>query len=550
MTILTPNQRQAIYRQAAERAGIHYPILAALHQTHGNPQLEQGETGLGISPAHSVTLAQVSTFIDQVEIAANTIRCLTNQLTVTGWKGKELWDVAIGRYTIGFLQAVADGFLAPASDPTAARLEACDGAALTQTYQQLCDRLEVPTDQSFLPKALLQFVRQVPTYYFSLPYQQAALLEAARIWQKQDTVAAAIAQLVPDSPSIERFELDQALLQALYTWLETNANYPHQWQALLTLVQRWRRLTSQEAAIADLHGDSSPTFDLASLDPALLAMVQRIPQHYLRSSEQRAALLEGFQQWQQLPNRADATIALGVNPAILTSRSPSSEDLVAAAALIDRALLDFYRQLPLAYRGRPQQRQALLHLAQRWYGVADQEQAQWALAADLRQLATDDHRVATIPISPLTVSTADFPKWTTDNLQLFAPIVPRGDFLWVDATRGGVFWPPNQATVDQIVEMAAAIQLIRDRLNQPITIVCWYCPVGEELGGETADRFALGDAIAFYSLGYTAQQLYWLLDPWWRGGLGYYAQFPYLCIVDIRHPYARWQPQEHQTGEA
>jgi hypothetical protein len=544
MTTLTPNQRQAIYRKAAERAGIHHPILAALHQTHGNPKLDQGETGLGISPAHLIPLAQVSTFVNQVEIAANTIRCLTNQLTVTGWKGKELWDIAKGRYTTSFLQAIADGFLAPASDPTSARLEACDGEVLTQTYQQLCDSLAVPADQSFLQEALPQFVRQVPNHYFSLPYQQAALLEAARIWQKQDTTAAAIAQLVPDSPAIDRFELDQALLQALYTWLETNADYPHHWQALLALVQRWRRLTSQEAAIADLQGDSSPAFDLANLDPALLAMVQRIPQHYLRSSEQRAALLEGFQQWQQFPNRADATIALGVNPAILTSRSPSSEELVAAAALIDRALLDFYRQLPLAYRGQPQQRQALLHLAERWYGVADQEQARWALAADLTQLATDHHRAVTIPVPSLTLPTDGFPKWTPDNLQLFAPIVPRGDCLWVDATRGGVFLPPNQATVDQIVEMATAIQLVRDRLHQPITIVCWYCPVGEDLGGDTADRFALGDAIAFYSLGYTAQQLYWLLDPWWRGGLGYYAQFPYLCIVDIRHPYARWQPQE------
>lgn len=545
---LTPNQRQASYRQAAERTGIHLPLLAALHQVQGSPELRDGETGLGISPANQITLQQVSRFDSQVQVAANTVRGLTDHLTVAGWKGKDIWNAVTGSYTEEFLDQVAQGWLAPPSDTTAARLEACNQQALTQAYQsewQACDGVEVPADQSFLDGALLQFAEQVPVHYVHLPYQREALLAALRLWQKQDTTATAIAALVPNpsGTALDEFTLDRQLLQTLNQFPTNYAGYPHQREALLRLVQQWRQLTSRARAIASLALDTSPQLNPAIFDSALIAQVQSMLQTYRKKNEQRSALLEGFCRWQHHDNRTDAMIALGVNPKILTGETPSQTALTSAANVVDQALLDFFRRVPAIYVSTDTQREALLQLTQRWHDLTNREQTLAFLVEFLSDRSHANRRspaAISIPQPPFPAATPA--QWTCDNLQLFAPILPNGDFLWADATRGGVFLPPNQATVDTIIQMATAMQMICDRLPQPLQIICWYCPIGEELGGETSDRFALGDAIAFYSFGFTAAQLYWWLDPWWQGGLGYYAQFPYLCLVDIRHQRARWQP--------
>ena len=47
MTTLLPDQRNYYYLIEAARAGIHKPILAALYAAHNQPQLADGEIGLG-----------------------------------------------------------------------------------------------------------------------------------------------------------------------------------------------------------------------------------------------------------------------------------------------------------------------------------------------------------------------------------------------------------------------------------------------------------------------------------------------------------------------
>ena len=134
------------------------------------------------------------------------------------------------------------------------------------------------------------------------------------------------------------------------------------------------------------------------------------------------------------------------------------------------------------------------------------------------------------------------PQWTPHNLQLDASIVPNGNFTWAEATRGGARMPPNQATVEAIVRIATLAQQARDRIGRPFLITSWYRPaeINRRVGGASQSRHIVGDAIDFYCVGLTGNQVYWSLDPWWPGGLGRYSRFPALVHLDARGQRARW----------
>ncbi len=548
MGLLSPDQRNLLYLQAAARSGIHKSILAALYQVQKKPSLTDGETGLGISPANRITLAQVDTFAAQVHYAANTIRSLTNSLTVEGWKGTELWSSEQGRYTDKFVQAIAAGHTAPSSDPTAALLESSNYQSLLQAYisdlstdVQALKQPHADIDQTFIA-----LIGQLPSQYLSLPHQREALLELVRLWRKLDTQAAAIASLNLSSTPDER-ALDAALLQFLPLIGPNYSGYPHQREALLRLVQLWQQLDSREAAIAALPTFMAP--DQSLLDPALIALVQHIPASYAGKGEQRNAIVEGFRLWQQVDTRSEALMVLGVNPDIFTRTPPDQAEITNAAIQIDRALLDFIRDVPVLYQGTAPQRDALLHLTQLWRSLDTPEQAIQSLLNDLKRMQTARRDTPESPPRPV-AQTLPFPpdRWTPDNLQIYAPIIPHGSFTWAEATRGGMHLPTNQATVDAIVQIAQRAQSVRDRLGRPPSIVRWYTPSSPEADPLSSHRYSLGDAIVIYCEGLTGNQLYWFLDPWWTGGLGCYTDFPYLCYLDARRDRVRWrQPSGIRT---
>jgi hypothetical protein len=540
MGLLTPDQRDRLYIQQAQRAGIHKSILAALHQTQNQPQLPDGETGLGISPAHQVSLPQVNHFVSQVAYAASTIRQLIRTLMAEDWSSIELWDGDRGRYTDRFLETIANGYLAPASDPTAARLEACDSAALKQSY--LADwaidhQAANLTNLSFLGRALRTFIEQLPRYYLSLTFQREALLELLRIWQQTDTWEAAIAAL-PATEPLDDITLDRVLLGFVQQIPQAGMGYPHQREALLRLVQRWRQLDSREAAIASLQIQSSPEPSPAILDAALIALVQRLPQTYEGRGDQRHALVEGLQQWQQLDSRAATLTALGVNPAIFAA-NPNAGDLETAAILVDRALLRAYQQLPTAYTGSTLQRESLLQVVQLWRGLPTREQTLVSLLDDLKRMEYSGRgNPDAMPLPAALMLPAQPDRWSPANLQPFAPIVPNGSLIWADATQGGIHLPTNQTIVDAIVQIATLAQQVCDRLGRPLRVVQWYQPSPNT--SRTANRHSLGDAILGYCEGLTALQLYWFLDPWWTGGLGRYQTLPDLIYLDAARERSRW----------
>lgn len=552
MAPLNSNQRQDLYLREATRAGIHKPILAALYAVHSSPTLPDRETGLGISPANRVTPEQVGSLEGQIHYAANTVRSLTNHLIAERWKPTDLWHPEQGRYTDKFLQAIAYGYAAPPSDPTAAQLETCEFEALLASYlpnTAIALQAIAGLPQAILDQQLLQFIEHLPNHYLGLAYQRAALLEMVRLWLKLDTQAAAIGVLTERSFSSaeasppDRNALDPALLQFGHRVFASYSGYPHQREALLRTVQLWRQLPSREAAIISLIDQPLPKPNPEILDAALIALIQRIPQSYEGKGNQRNALVEGFQRWEQLDNRSLALVKLGVNADLFSQPNPNPANLTQAATQLDRALVNFLQRLPQVYSGTEIQREALLHLAQRWYEVATRQQIVQTLVDHQQRMEIARRGTVDAPPvpQPLVLANSDS-NWTPDTLKLFAPIVPNGHLTWAEATHGGIYLPPNQLIVDTIVQAADKFQQVCDRLGRPFTITTWYCPaeISARMTRNPQHRHSLGDAIEGYCEGLTGSQLYWFLDPWWSGGLGKYNQFPYLIYVDCRRDQVRW----------
>jgi hypothetical protein len=558
MAGLSATQRNFYYCNEATRTGIHKPVLAALYATHHRPPLEDGTAGLGISPANRIALEQVTTFVTQVQFAANTIRSITDKLTAQGWKGSDIWHSAEGRYSDRFLQAIANGYTPPSSDLAAARLEAADLQKLRTAYLDNwaldCQAAALSPEQLFLDAALLQIAEQISRYYIGLSYQRDAFLEAVRIWRKLNNREAAIASLLrvneadPSSSLDAGTTLDRPLVQFIQQLAPFYAGYPHQRESLLRLVQLWRQLESREAAIASLQANASPETNICILDPALIVFAQRLPQHYQGKGDQRNAMTEAFRLWYNLESRGAALKALGVDARVLTASNPDRNALLNAAAQLDRALLNFIRRIPLIYEETDRQREALIRLTQLWQNLEGRDRAIQLILEESIRLEQIRRDAPEAPPSPEPLPIPDRPaQWTVDNLsdglQIHAPILVNGTLTWATATQGGLYLPPDSETIEAIVRMAGLMQQIRDRLNRPLHITKWYCPVESEAGKDNAGnqpRHFVGDAIEFYCDGLTGNQIYRAIDAWWAGGLGRYQAAPYLCYVDARDYRVRW----------
>jgi hypothetical protein len=554
MADLTPDQRNYFYLVEAARTGIHKPILAALYAAHSSPNLTDGETGLGVSAANRIPPDQVNTFPEQVQYAANTIRSITDKLTAQGWRGADLWNGDLGRYSDRFVQTIAEGYAPPANDPSAARLEPVDNQKLLQayiedlTFDYKADGL--PQSLTFLDPALLRFIERIPRYYQGLPSQRDALLEGARIWRKLDNREATIASLLnkpatdPAVSSPDDAAIDRVLLQFFQQVSPYYSGYPHQREALLRVVQLWRELDSREEAINSLEESASAETRIDAIDPALVAFAQRIPQFYQSKGDQRQALTEAFRLWRGLDSRSTALQALGVNPQVLASSNPDPTALANAASQIDRQLLEFIKRVPANYKETDEQRESLLRLVQLWRGLDARDKTVQSLLEDVRRMERARRDSQDAPPRPEPEPLPPRPaRWTPRNIQLYAAIVPNGSFTWAEATHGGTRMPPNQTTVDAIVRIAQKAQQARDRIGRPFRITSWYRPpdINRRVGGASQSRHIVGDAIDFYVDGLTGNQLYRALDPWWSGGLGRYTRFPNLCHLDARNYRARWR---------
>lgn len=545
MANLTPDQRNYYYILEADRAGIHKPILAALYQSHQAPQLSDGEVGLGIVPTAQVPLSRLDTFPEQVQYGANTVRSLTDQLEQQGWKGSDIWRPDQGRYSDRFLEVLADGYNDTEDDLDTGKLQPCNGDQLRQSYlNDIATEYEgtyLPQNLADLDSQLLALIERIPEYFMGLTHQREALLEAVRLWRKLDTVDEAMASVANDVKipvsRLDENELDLALKKFIQRISPYYGGFPHQREALLRLTQLWRELPSRTDAIASLEKSSNPNPGLKVFDPALVAFVKRIPEYYQGTGLQRNALTEGVRIWRQLDSRASAIAALGIDPEVLTASSNNPEMLKQIAADLDQELLNFIRRVPDAYQETHQQREALIRIVQLWRGLPNRDQTLDTLKEDLKRLEKQrqvEKPVVVIPKRP--------DRWTTNNIQLSASIIPNGNFTWAEATKGGTRMPPNQATVDAMIRIARLAQQARDRIGRPFIITSWYRPphINRAVGGAKYSRHIVGDAIDFVCEGLSGNQIYWTLHPWWPGGLGRYTRYPNLCHIDARSYRARW----------
>ncbi|MBE9119085.1 peptidase M15A [Lusitaniella coriacea LEGE 07157] len=547
MAKLTPDQRNYYYLLEAGRAGIHKPILAALHQAHLSPSLEDGETGLGIMPVGSVSLQRIDTFPEQVQYAANTLRALTDNLARQGWQGSDLWNAEAGRYSDSLMDMVASGYQPGNTEVGVGRLEPSDRAALFQAYQSDMETdyidKQAPRNLANLDRALLSLMDRIPQYYTGLAHQRDSLLEAVRIWRKLDTLEEARLSLAKDAkiaPEVlSEAQLDVLLKQFMQRLSPYYGGYPHQREALLRLTQLWRTLPSREDAIASLEKDTSPNSGLEFLDPALIHFVEQVPKYYAGAGTQRNSLTEAVRFWRKLDSRSAVMMSFGIDPKILSSSSADQETLRQVASQLDRELLGFIRRIPGAYNEAEHQRESLIRMVQLWRGLATRQLAISALTEDLKRLEREKRKkevpVVIIPKRP--------DRWTRSNIILSLPVIPDGSFTWAEATKGGTRMPPNQTTVDAIVRISKLAQRARDRVGRPFIITSWYRPphINRAVGGAKYSRHIVGDAIDFVCENLTGNQLYWLLDPWWPGGLGRYRSFPNLCHIDARNYRARWR---------
>lgn len=131
----------------------------------------------------------------------------------------------------------------------------------------------------------------------------------------------------------------------------------------------------KQAYLEDLETDFSAERlpqNLAYLDKALLAFIERIPANYNGLSFQREALLEAIRLWRKLDTHEDAIAALGI-----PIESGSYDE-----GALDDALVDFISQADRYFSGYPNQREAFIRLVQLWRELDSREETIQALSQE------------------------------------------------------------------------------------------------------------------------------------------------------------------------
>ncbi|MEO0756350.1 MAG: D-Ala-D-Ala carboxypeptidase family metallohydrolase [Cyanobacteria bacterium J06648_16] len=124
-------------------------------------------------------------------------------------------------------------------------------------------------------------------------------------------------------------------------------------------------IRAMDEDIAYDYGADALPHNLAELDDELIAFSERIAPNYGRLDFQREALLETARLWRKLDTH-EATIE--------AMKVPIEGDVPDEAEL-DKALVDFIRQVSRFYSGYPHQREALLRLVQLWKQLDSRKEA-------------------------------------------------------------------------------------------------------------------------------------------------------------------------------
>ncbi len=173
--------------------------------------------------------------------------------------------------------------------------------------------------------------------------------------------------------------LDKALLAFLERVPSSYQRLAYQREALLEAVRIWRKLESHEAvAIALNVPQIDAQFDEDELDKGLIDFANQADHYFSGYPNQREALIRLVQLWHELDSR-EAAIQ------ILSAEDPYPPD--DTLDRLDPALMAFVQRLPQGYRGRGDQRFALTEGFRLWHGLDSRDTALKALGIDPQVLA-------------------------------------------------------------------------------------------------------------------------------------------------------------------
>ena len=190
------------------------------------------------------------------------------------------------------------------------------------SYRAVYHALDVPMEndlpnQPRLDQALLEFIQSALRYYSGYPNQREALIRLVQLWRELDSREETIALLIEDDPFTDETNL-QIIDPALIAFVE---KVPQQYRslgdqrfALTEAFRLWYGLDSRTTVIANLgvdpqtltkNAEDQQTLIVAArqIDRGLLDFVQRIPQIYGQTEDQREALIRLVQIWRRLEGR-------------------------------------------------------------------------------------------------------------------------------------------------------------------------------------------------------------------------------------------------------
>ncbi|MEM9244289.1 MAG: D-Ala-D-Ala carboxypeptidase family metallohydrolase [Cyanobacteria bacterium P01_F01_bin.153] len=402
---MTSAANRYLFQLTAQRMGIHWPILAALQDTHGPavPNVPNLEWTLGVLLAVEKSPGE-SDLAERSRLAAAAVRRLNDSLARQQWQPSQFWDATGGQYQGEFIEQIAAG-ISPAADQPG--LSPCEGDRLIASYRRIAaaERTELATpawkqsqasgaaianrfstlDYGFVDRGVLDLAERVPQFYKGLAHQRQALFEMVQIWRGLDSYEATVAALDLPPINFSKQQADEVLLNFTARVSQYYGGYPQQREALLRLVQLWRQLNSRQAAIESLAASTTPTFPTEAYDLAALDFILRLPQFYKGTGMQRNALAEMVRVWRNLESRSAAINSLGIDPAKFASDRPTAmrQDTLGQ---LDRELIGFLQRVPAVYNGRPQERGAVIRMVQLWRDLDTRQQALGSLEADLQGL--------------------------------------------------------------------------------------------------------------------------------------------------------------------
>ena len=199
--------------------------------------------------------------------------------------------------------------------------------------------------------------------------------------------------------------LDQALLAFVERIPENYSRLTFQREALLEAVRLWRKLDTHAAAIATLvEVDDTGNLDEVQLDQALVDFISQADRYFSGYPNQREAFIRLVQLWRELDSREAAIRALAATDPF------SSETNI---EIIDPALIAFVQRLPERYRGQGDQRFSLTEGYRLWQGLDSRTTAIQALGLDPQVLVNSAQDPQAMAAAATQIDQALLTFWAT-----------------------------------------------------------------------------------------------------------------------------------------